>query len=603
MAYLTLEHLSFSYPDLSSPALDDLCLDIEAGQFIALIGASGCGKTTLLRQLKPSLSPAGARKGRVLLAGRPLTELSARDDAGDIGFILQDPASQIVTGQVASELAFCLENLGVASEEIRLRVAEMASFFGIQEWFDRPVEALSGGQKQLLNLAAVMVSQPALLLCDEPTAQLDPIAAAHFLTTLSRINEEIGTTVIICEQRLEEVVPLADRVLALDGGRLVADAAPERIGAELLAAQSPLFAALPTPIRVFCGLELESSARTPTTVREGRAWLQTRLAAANPARDVASDRPARPTPPHEPSPPGEAARAPGAKPLLSVRDVWFRYERNAPDALRGLNLDLYPGELTALVGGNGAGKTTALGVIAGLLKPWRGRVKRNERLLAADGGANAGTSAVALLPQDPRLLFTHKTVRAELDAAASLAGSSADDSDRRAREVARQCEIEELLDRHPFDVSGGEAQRIALADVLLTRPRLLLLDEPTKGMDASFKQRFAATLRQLITDERITVVMVSHDIEFCARHADRCCLFFNGQAVANAPARPFFAGMRYYTTAARRISRGLLPDAITASDIRAAVTDREDTGAAGAGPTGAGAGPTGAGAGAGAGTP
>ncbi|MCL2654482.1 MAG: ATP-binding cassette domain-containing protein [Coriobacteriia bacterium] len=593
MAYLALDHLGFRYPDATVPALDDLTLDIDAGAFVVLCGTSGCGKTTLLRQLKPSLTPAGDhRAGQIRLASRPLTELSAREDASQIGFIAQDPDSQIVTDQVYHELAFGLENLGVPSDEIRLRVAEMASFFGIQEWFDQPCNALSGGQKQLLNLAAIMTGSPALLLCDEPTSQLDPIAAAHFLAALKKINDEIGTTVIVSEQRLEEVVPCADRVLVLENGRLVADAAPECIGAKLLAAGSPMFAALPTPIRLFYRLESEQAgvgAPAPTTVRAARTYLQEKLQTSNNRQQ-----PGHPT--HQSQDPvatGQtgfcdgacAARSRSAQndkkgslaslhyaqndrkssltPLLSLHEVWFRYERNSPDVLRGLALDVYPGELTAIVGGNATGKTTTLNVIAGLLKPYRGRVKRDPRALPAGTGAGA----TVLLPQDPRLLFTHKTVREELEATLPLAGASKQERAGRLAEVTRRCEIAGLLDRHPFDVSGGEAQRIALADVLLARPRLLLLDEPTKGMDAAFKRRFAELLRTLIATEGLTVVMVSHDIEFCARHADRCVLCFNGEITASAPPRPFFANLCYYTTAARRISRGLLPGAITTGDI------------------------------------
>ncbi|MCL2332076.1 MAG: ATP-binding cassette domain-containing protein [Actinomycetia bacterium] len=550
MAYLTLEHLSFSYPDAAKAALDDLSLDVDAGAFVVLCGASGCGKTTLLRQLKPALTPAGTRSGEIRLAGRPLAEVSARDAVADIGFILQDPDSQIVLDRVWHELAFGLESLGLPSDEIRLRVAEMASFFGIEEWFGRLTDTLSGGQKQLLNLAAIMAMQPALLLADEPTSQLDPIAAANFLATLRKINDEIGTTVIISEQRLEEVLPLSDRVLVLDAGRLVADAPPAHIGAELRRLGSPFFAALPAPIRLFCALEgTQASATTPApvTVREGRTYLARR-------EDRQEDRAGRAAGLAAEGPPGcPPARREDRAPVLSLRELWFRYERSRPDVLRGMNLDIYPKELLAIVGGNATGKTTTLGVVAGLLRPYRGRVLRPGL-----------KGAIAVLPQEPRLLFTHKTVREELTAASP--------DDQRLRDVVEHCELTELLDRHPFDVSGGEAQRIALADVLLTRPRLLLLDEPTKGMDAAFKQRFAALLRRLMATEDLTVVMVSHDIEFCARHADRCALCFDGQITAEGTPREFFSKLSYYTTTARRISRGLLPDAITVSDIVEAVS-------------------------------
>ena len=681
MAYLALDHLSFRYPQAAadaepgprgrkpaaastltapSAALSDINLSIEAGEFVVLCGASGCGKTTLLRQLKPALTPAGTRDGRVLLAERPLDTWSARDAAARIGFLLQDPDSQIVSETVAHELAFGLENLGYPSEEIRLRVAEMASFFGIQSWFHAATGTLSGGQKQLLNLASVMAMRPELLLLDEPTSQLDPIAATNFLATLKRISEETGTTILLSEHRLEEVVALADRVLVLEEGHLIANTAPALLGATLLQAHSPLVAALPTATRLFlegeslvchchkehppsrhceehplpCHCEAAEHAKAsppsrhceersdeaiqtgsldstaglprsgkafarndkkgglpaPITVREGRAYLQTRLgvdAVSGPVRGgeaggspdkasgsenwlaetVFSERLGKPEAergPRDRKP--DTASTPPSAPLLSLEEVWFRYERNSADVLRGLSLEVYPGELLALVGDNAAGKTTTLGAIAGLLKPYRGRVKRSAELPSV--GATGG---VVMLPQDPRLLFTHKTVREELEATARQHSRDAQERTAHLARVIHQCDIAGLLDRHPFDVSGGEAERIAVADVLLARPRLLLLDEPTKGMDGAFKERFAALLRQLITDEGLTVVMVSHDIEFCARHADRCGLCFDGQIIASAPPREFFSGLSYYTTAARRISQGLAPAAITLEDLVAAL--------------------------------
>ena len=589
MAYLALNHLSFSYPDATAAALADVSLEIGAGEFVVLCGTSGCGKTTLLRQLKPALTPAGERSGSLCLAGRPLEELTAREDAERIGFLLQDPDSQIVAEQVYHELAFGLENLGLPSSEIRLRVAEMASFFGIQDWFHRPTGELSGGQKQTLNLAAIMALRPELLLLDEPTSQLDPIAAANFLATLRKVNEETGTTILLSEHRLEDVLPLADRVLVMEQGRLIANAAPEHVGALLREQHSPLVAALPTPIRLSLALDPASNAPAPTTVREGRTYLEEKLAGTIEVEGASNFRSRGPRSAYgfptsslktdtlvgfpgartrrailQPPSPRTGSDTPSTS-IVSLHDIWFRYERNSPDVLRGLDLNLYPTELAAIVGANGAGKTTILGVIAGLLKPYRGRIQRGNK------HDNRRAPNIVALPQDPRLLFTQKTVRAELEACAHRQNSAPKQRAALIDQVAQQCEITSLFDRHPFDISSGEAQRVALADALLARPELLLLDEPTKGMDALFKERFAEMLHRLIDEEGISVLMVSHDIEFCARAADRCCLCFDGQIITEGTPRQFFTGMTYYTTAARRISQGLLPDAITLDDVLAAL--------------------------------
>ena len=527
MACYEIRDLTFTYPGSITPALREVSLTVADGEFLALCGASGSGKSTLLRQLKSVLAPHGARSGEIIFGGVPLEEVTRGEQAGAIGFVLQDPENQVVTDKVWHELAFGLESLGYETPVIRRRVAEMAAFFGIQDWFYKNVSELSGGQKQLLSLASVMAMQPRVLLLDEPTSQLDPIAAADFLAVLGRINRELGTTVILSEHRLEEALSYANRAAVLEDGRLLCCAAPGEVGALLRRQGSGMFYAMPAAMRIWGATD--SNGICPVTVREGRAWLN----------EYVETHPLGELPP-------ERVRA-QTEPVLTAREVWFAYEQDAPEVLRGLTMTVCRGEHYALLGANGAGKSTTLRVLAGLLKPLRGEVTVCGR--------------AGLLPQDPQTLFVKKTVREDLMDVCR-------DEESLARAVAL-CRLDGLLDRHPYDLSGGEQQRAALAKILLCAPNILLLDEPTKGLDAAFKRQLAQILRELQAGG-VTIVTVSHDVEFCAEFADRCALFFDGGITAEGTPRAFFSGNCFYTTAADRIARELLPGAVTVRDVAAA---------------------------------
>ena len=521
MASICIEHLTFTYPLSSRPALRDLTLSAEEGEFLLLCGESGCGKTTLLRHLKTALTPHGTRSGEILLDGKPLTEISAREQAERIGFVLQQPEDQIVTDKVWHELAFGPENLGVAPEVLRRRVGEMASFFGIQEWFDRDTDALSGGQKQLLNLASVLVMQPEVLILDEPTARLDPIAAAEFLRAVERVNRELGVTVLLSEQRLELALGMADRAVVLHQGETAAWGTPREVARRLYETKSPFFAAMPAAVRIWGGLGAKGDC--PMDVRGGKALL-------------------RQAPPKEMHFP--VAEVSSDKPLLQLKDVWFRYEKNAPDVLRGMELTVQQGEILAILGGNGCGKTTALRLLAGTLRPQRGKITRQ-------------TQRVSMLPQEPTALFTRPSLRQELAEA------------EKPDELAALMELEDLLDRDPGDLSGGEQQRAAMAVLLARKPEVLLLDEPTKGMDAMFRRRFGKLLQRL-AQSGLAIVLVSHDVEFCAEFAHRAGLLFDGQLLTEDDSRSFFTGNHFYTTATNRMARQWLPEALLCEEVIAA---------------------------------
>ena len=541
MAHFEIQDLSFSYPDGRRPSLNHIDLTVEKGEYIALCGRSGSGKTTLLRHLKSVLTPHGQRSGKILFNAEPLAQVSQAIQAGKIGFVMQNPEDQIVTDKVWHELAFGLESLGTDPKTMRLRVAEMASYFGIQSWFHKDVSTLSGGQKQLLNLASIMAMQPEVLILDEPTSQLDPIAASDFLNTVRKINLELGTTIIITEHRLEDIYHAADRVVVMEEGRIVANDTPRAVGEQLYRNHSPMFAALPTPVRVF--YQAEGTGACPLTVREGRSWLTKTFA----ARPLAVTEPA-----YEPQ------DLMSHTPALQVKEAWFRYDKDSPDILQGMDLTVPAGTLYAIVGSNGAGKSTALKSICGICKPYRGSVDIFGKNIKKYKAGELFRGCIAMLPQDPKSLFVKKTVREELAEMAKDPAAIA--------QIADLCQIGQLLDAHPYDLSGGEQQRTALAKVLLTNPRLLLLDEPTKGLDNFFKVQFAEILCKLKA-QGVTVIMVSHDVEFCAEYADLVSMFFDGQILTTDIPHRFFGQNSFYTTAANRMSRCVFQNAVTAADV------------------------------------
>lgn len=546
MAHFEIKNLSFSYPaSKNGPALKEINLSIERGEYIAVCGKSGSGKTTLLKHLKSVLSPHGNVEGEIYFEGKPLEESDLRQQSAKIGYVMQNPDNQIVTDKVWHELAFGLESLGIDQKTIRLRVAEMASYFGIQGWFHKNVTELSGGQKQLLNLASIMAMQPTVLILDEPTSQLDPIAAADFLNTVRKINLELGTTVIITEHRLEDIFHAADRVVVMEKGSIIAADEPHKIGEFLKAENNEMFAAMPSPVQIYYGVE--NDLRCPLTVREGRNWLSNLLkdkeikVASIEERDEENEEP--------------------KVPAVTLKEVWFRYEKEAPDVLKGVNLQIPKGKIFAIVGGNGTGKSTTLKSICNICKPYRGQVLIDGKKIDKYKSSELFKGNLAMLPQDPQSLFVKKTVREDLEEML-LSG----EDKKRVEEVADICDITDLLESHPYDLSGGEQQRAALAKVLLTEPKILLLDEPTKGIDNFFKLKFAEILGRL-REKGVTILMVSHDVEFCAKYADRVGMFFDGSVVTTNTPKLFFSQNSFYTTAANRMSRHIFENAITNEDV------------------------------------
>ena len=534
MALLTVEDLTFTYPEQASPALHGISFDIAPGSFTALCGATGCGKSTLLRLLKRELAPLGDVSGRILIGGTAQSELSDREAACRVGFVMQRPEQQLVTDRVWHEMAFGLENMGLPQPVIARRIAEMCAYFGIGVWFERPVSTLSGGQKQLLNLAAVMVMQPEVLILDEPTAQLDPIAASDFIATLRKLNRELGLTILITEHRLEEIVPACDQLLVMREGRLIVDA-PPREAVRQLACEPELLCAMPAAVRLYHALKADGPC--PLDGREGRQFVS-RYGNGK----ILSDSNAPNTPPL-------------AEPALSLKDVYFRYERDLPDVLRGLDLEVHAGEIFCLLGGNGSGKTTALSVAAGLERPYCGTVRVFGKKLQSYRDKSLYRECLTLLPQDVQTVFLCDTVREEL-------------ADAHYVEGLLPMSLAHLYDRHPYDLSGGEQQLVALAKCLAARPRLLLLDEPTKGVDAHARQQLLDVLKAL-KKQGMTILIVTHDVEFAALCADRCAMLFRGQIVSAGAPTEFFCENSFYTTAVSRMTRGHYERAVTVEQAAA----------------------------------
>lgn len=507
---LKTEKLTFYYPKENTPALAGADLFLSEGGFTTLCGVSGCGKSTLLRMLKPCLRPHGNMSGNIFFDGEPLDALPPRRAAEYIGYVSQNPEAQTVTDKVWHEAAFGLESIGLEGGEIRRRVAECAEYFGLSGIFERDTATLSGGEKQLLALTAATALHPRLLLLDEPTAQLDPIAAQSFIDAIRRLNRDFGIAVLIAEHRLEELLPISDSVIVMDKGSITADCEPRAL-AEALPVDHPMRGALPAAARIYALSGVRENT-PPLTVREGRnspavrRYLKENL--------------------H----PKKPAKADG-KPVLTIKELWVSYGRGLPDALKCASLTLCGGEIYALLGGNGSGKTTLLKAAAGMIKPLGGKIRLNAK-------------NPAYLPQNPCAILGKDSALGELTARKI--------PEAEAAELLSRFGISgELLSRDPLDLSGGERQRLALAALMAGKPDLLLLDEPTKGMDAAAKRDFAELLTSL--KGSAAVLLVTHDTEFAELCADRCGLLFNGEILGEGTPDEFFGGNYFYTTPLRRL--------------------------------------------------
>ncbi len=547
MVEVKMQNFSFSYPN-GKNVLKNINLEIQSGEFVVLCGKSGSGKTTLLKMLKKELSPVGQRSGKIELFGKNSDEISLRESATKIGFLLQNPEFQVVTHTVRSELAFALENLGLDSGEIRLRTAEIASYFSLSSILDKKISELSGGQKQLLCLASVSAMHPSVLILDEPTAQLDPMSAALIIDTALKLCRENALTVIISEHRLENLIPCCDRVIVMENGEIICDGKAKKIAKEMFEKSDFVRASMPASMKIHCELGLSGDA--PLTVTEGREILcnlfqNKEITKKSVARQNKTEK---------------------AKELaVRTKNLAFAYDKSGY-VLSSLNLEIPKGSFFALLGENGAGKTTAMKLMCGLLETKKGKIELFGKNIKKYSSGELYRETVAMLSQNCETLFAGPTIREDFENLLKSERLSKEEREQKISEVSSFFEIESLLDCHPYDVSGGELQRSALAMVMLRDVKILFLDEPTKGMDNLFKKQFAKKIKELC-DSGITVIIVSHDTEFCAKYCDECALIFDGICAVQKDSREFFADNFFYTTASNKISRHLFENTVTESEV------------------------------------
>lgn len=556
MEILRVDGLKFSYPNQLKKALNNINFSIDEGDFVLICGESGCGKSTLLRHLKPELSPHGQVSGDIYYYSQKINDYSSKQLASEIGYVLQNPDSQIVTDKVWHELAFGLENMGLDTQSIRLRVAEMASFFGIQGWFRKNVNDLSGGQKQLLNLASIMAMQPKILILDEPTSQLDPIAAKDFIDTLVRINKELSTTIIMTEHNLEDIYSVCDKVIVMEDGKVICNDTNYKV-VDILSGDKnhKMFKSLPTPSKIYNQLNeyLEGANKSPLTVKDCRQWLNDSMDEVTITKlddtetEINIDEKDR-----------EIA--------IELKDVYFQYNKISEPTIRDLSFKVYKGEIYSILGGNGTGKSTTLSLVARQRKPQRGKIFINNIEMKKYNNKSLYENNLALLPQNPQSLFVFETVREDLEEVLILQNKDRKYIDKGVKRVSKLLDIEHLLEHHPYDLSGGELQRAGMAKVMLLNPKIILLDEPTKGLDAYCKEEIGKMLMKL-RDMGVTIVVVSHDIEFSARYSDRCAMFFDGSIVSEGTPKEFFLGNNFYTTVSNRIARNIFEDTLIYEDV------------------------------------
>ena len=556
MEILRVDGLKFSYPNQLKKALNNINFSIDEGDFVLICGESGCGKSTLLRHLKPELSPHGQVSGDIYYYSQKINDYSSKQLASEIGYVLQNPDSQIVTDKVWHELAFGLENMGLDTQSIRLRVAEMASFFGIQGWFRKNVNDLSGGQKQLLNLASIMAMQPKILILDEPTSQLDPIAAKDFIDTLVRINKELSTTIIMTEHNLEDIYSVCDKVIVMEDGKVICNDTNYKV-VDILSRDKnhKMVKSLPTPSKIYNQLNgyIEGASKSPLTVKDCRQWLNDSMDEVTITKlddsetEINIDEKDR-----------EIA--------IELKDVYFQYNKISEPTIRDLSFKVYKGEIYSILGGNGTGKSTTLSLVARQRKPQRGKIFINNIEMKKYNNKSLYENNLALLPQNPQSLFVFETVKEDLEEVLILKNKDREYIDKEVKRVSKLLDIEHLLEHHPYDLSGGELQRAGMAKVMLLNPKIILLDEPTKGLDAYCKEEIGKMLMKL-RDMGVTIVVVSHDIEFSARYSDRCAMFFDGSIVSEGTPKEFFLGNNFYTTVSNRIARNIFEDTLIYEDV------------------------------------
>jgi energy-coupling factor transport system ATP-binding protein len=530
---------NFSFISSTKKILSNINIEVEEGDFVLFCGPSGSGKTTLLSNVKKELIPTGKFKGKVTYDSIDIEDLDDNQSATDIGFLFQNPDSQLVTDTVIQEIAFPLENIGMPTEDIRNRVAEMTAFFCIDNILYKNVNELSGGQKQLVNLCSLLVLKPKLLLLDEPTSQLDPIASYDFLTILRRLNEEFSITIMITEHSVDNIFPFVDRVVFLKDGSVKYFSDTQTMVQKAIKDDIFKFY-LPDVSKVNFLLSEKypklKDEKIALSVREGRKLLN----------KISNDL--------EVFPKKEKTLLNDDYPfldndeLIKSNGLYFAYDK-ANIILKDIELSIRQGEFLGIIGGNGTGKTTLIQLLAGLLKPIKGKISRKRGIKSA------------YLYQNPMIHFSKEKVKQE------FLLNDETDLNNEVIELLRLFNIEHLLDQNPYDCSGGEQQKIAIVKALIKKPDVLILDEPTKGLDPLSKYSLAKKL-QTLQNNGLTIVMASHDLSFVANYCHRCIMLFDGGIQVDNNPKEIFAENNFYTTFVNRLVKDYIPDGVVLDDVK-----------------------------------
>lgn len=545
MTQFEVSHLNFAYSTNDLEVLHEVSFSVQKGEFLAVCGKSGCGKTTLLKLLKPEIAPKGTKTGKISYCGSSITELlDLRVTASEIGFVGQNPDYQIVTHTAQAELCFALENLGFDSNIIALRIAEISAYFSMNAWLNTNVNELSGGQKQLLSLASVLVLYPKVLILDEPTSQLDPMASEIFIDTIKKINHDLGISIIITEHRLENILPICDNVLLLHEGKKIYHGKVQDIfkSGEDLSFFTP---SLPTPMRVFS--KLNQTDFCPITISEGKLWLENLI---NKPKSTQI----------------KPKISKMQKEIIQVKNLFFKYETSNTNVLKGLNLSVKQNTIHAILGSNAVGKTTLLKLITGLIKPTSGKIKIDGKNIKKLSDIELYNNLISVMPQKIETMFSEETVYLQLMSQLENTKLNQTQKEEKISEISNLLGLNKLHNHHPYDISGGQMQKLGLALVLLQNPKIIVLDEPTKGMDAEFKIKLAKIFETL-KEKGITIVLISHDTEFCASYCDECSLMFDGKIAVYENSKKFFANNFFFTTRARKMSREVFENAITCEEV------------------------------------
>lgn len=543
MEILRIENLNFKYPDAEKKALEEINLSVKEGDFVVICGKSGCGKTTLLKMLKKAVRPVGEISGKVFYFNEDIEKIDENTFACEIGYVMQNPESQIITDKVWHELSFGLENMRLSQSEISCRIGEISSYFGIEDLYRKNTAELSGGQKQLLNLSSVIAMNPKMLVLDEPTSQLDPIAKSEFISTLKKLNDEFNITIIIVEHNLEEVFNLADKVVVMENSKIIFEGGGKEICKKLK--NNDLMYALPESARIFNSLDADGEC--PITVKEGREFINANY--KNNIKRIEKEEYIR-----------------NEKEAVKCKNLCLRYKKNTPDVLSGLDLTVYENEIFALLGGNGAGKTTLLKTIAGLIKPYYGKIKIFDKKISEYKGNSLYLHNIAMLSQNQIDVFVKDSIEEDFKDICLKLGYSGNESESLIKEVVDKLDISTYMNRHPFDLSCGEQQKCAIAKMLLLKPKILILDEPTKGIDSYSKRNVLKIIRQL-KEDGMTIIISTHDLDFAAQNAQRCALLFDGKIVSEAETTEFFSRNNYYTTTSSKITRNIYENTVCSHDV------------------------------------